>query len=480
VTDATPDLADVQGNILRGYRKHLVRHLVLSVRDRHAVGNWLLDATGRDLATHQITNAEPWDESPSTCLNIAMTPQGLSALNVDHATVETFPPEFVAGMASRATKIGDVGESAPEHWKPEWRSPELHLMVSVFADVEADRDSLSSEVLAIGGGRAFGLLATLDGAGFPGGLVHFGYRDSISQPRFMGVREVLNRPDRQPLVEIGAALLGYPTPIEDVVFDVPKPEVLGFNGSFSAFRVLEQRVAAFEEFLTTSAATILASSLADEVLPAGIEKTWLPPVSRLDAMRELVAAKVLGRWRNGVPIEMSPHTPTPQPPITEERLNDFAYQQDADGLVCPMASHMRRSNPRDARIVQRSTNHSRRIVRRGIPYGPQFDPAQPDLPDDPDKVERGLLGAFIGASLLSQFESIQYDWINLGLLDPRITGTNDVIVGNNDPAFSCFALPVGDTTIELRGFSRFIVTRGGAYLFIPSLPAIRYLGQSAA
>ena len=481
VRDETPNLADVQGNILRGYRKHLVRHLVLTVLDRRAVGNWLLDVTGRDLTAHQVTNAEPWDEKPSTCLNVAVTPQGLAALGIARSAIETFPTEFVAGMASRATKIGDVGESAPENWKPEWRSPErLHLVVTVHADTEVDREALSREVLAVGGGQAFAVLASLDGAGFPGGKVHFGYRDSIAQPRFIGAREALDRPDRQPLVEIGAALLGYLTPIEDVIFDVPKPEVLGLNGSFNAFRVLEQRVVAFEEFLTDSAETILASPLADQVLPAGIERTWDPPMSRLDAMRELVAAKVLGRWRNGVSVQMSPHTPTPKPPVSEEQLNDFAYREDTDGARCPMGSHVRRCNPRDARIVQRSTNHARRIVRRGIPYGPIYDAAQPDLPDAPERVERGLLGSFIGASLLVQFESILYDWMNLGLLDPRITGTNDVLVGNNDPAFSCFALPVGETTIELRGFSRFTVTRGGAYLFLPSLSAIKHLGQSAA
>jgi len=35
-------------------------------------------------------------------------------------------------------------------------------------------------------------------------------------------------------------------------------------------------------------------------------------------------------------------------------------------------------------------------------------------------------------------------------------------------------LPDGDK-IRLRGFPRFVRTRGGAYTFLPSLPAIRYL-----
>ena len=68
-----PDLSDIQGNILRGYRKNYVRHLILEVGDRRAVGDWLLDSTGRDpVGTHQITTAEPWDEKPETCVNIGM------------------------------------------------------------------------------------------------------------------------------------------------------------------------------------------------------------------------------------------------------------------------------------------------------------------------------------------------------------------------------------------------------------------------
>ena len=470
------DLADVQGNILRGYHKPFVRHLVLSVADRALAGRWLLDATGGDRAsTHQVTTAEPWDDRPSSCLNVAVTPAGLGALGVSTSSINTFPSEFVSGMASRATKIGDVDESAPANWRPEWQQPTaLHLVATVHGDTAAVRDEAARGVLGAGGGRALRELAHLDGEAFPGDLVHFGYRDSIAQPRFVGVRGPRDRPDAQPLVELGAVLLGYPTPIEDVAVELPTPGILGHNGAFNAFRVLEQRVVAFEDFLTRSAEELLASPLVDEILPAGIERTWEPPMSRADALRELVAAKVLGRWRNGVPLALSPHSPTPTPPVLESRLNDFGYQDDPDGLRCPMGSHLRRCNPRDARIVQRSTNHTRRIVRRGVPYGPPFDPLAPD------DVERGLLGSFLCASLDVQFEAVHYDWVNLGLQDPRITGTNDAVQGSNDPAFSVFQLPVGGTCVELRGFPRFVVTRGGAYLFLPSIRALRHLGTTAA
>lgn len=92
--------------------------------------------------------------------------------------------------------------------------------------------------------------------------------------------------------------------------------------------------------------------------------------------------------------------------------------------------------------------------------------------------KRGLLGNFIGASLGAQFEAMSCDWLNLGLQDPRITGSNDPIAGANDPGTSWFDLPLkSGGTIRLWGLPRFVWTRGGAYTFLPSLSAIRFLGS---
>ena len=118
-----------------------------------------------------------------------------------------------------------------------------------------------------------------------------------------------------------------------------------------------------------------------------------------------------------------------------------------------------------------------------MPYGPPYEPAERNR-DEPKRdeykpgPERGLLGNFIGASLGAQFEAMSCDWLNLGLQDPRITGSNDPITGANDPGTSWFELPLksGDT-IRLRRLPEFVSTRGGAYTFLPSLKAIEYLGS---
>ena len=85
------------------------------------------------------------------------------------------------------------------------------------------------------------------------------------------------------------------------------------------------------------------------------------------------------------------------------------------------------------------------------------------------------------ASLIAQYEAIMYDWANLGLQDPRVTGTNDPIIGANRPETSRFEIPIeDDDPVVLTGFPRFTHTVGAIYLFCPSLSTLRFLGRPGA
>ena len=168
------------------------------------------------------------------------------------------------------------------------------------------------------------------------------------------------------MAPLGTVLLGYPTNFEGLKWRVPQPEVLGYNGSFNAFRVLEQDVVGFEEYLTTTATKLLADPQVNELLPPGAEAKIGADFSRRDALREVIAANMCGRWRNGVPLALSPDTPNPSPPVSTTK---FDYDSASS---CPYGAHIRRCNPRGAQIVQRVANHSRRLVRRGMPYGPAY------------------------------------------------------------------------------------------------------------
>jgi deferrochelatase/peroxidase EfeB len=291
------------------------------------------------------------------------------------------------------------------------------------------------------------------------------------QPRFEGVHDPQRHADGQPRAPLGTVLLGHPTNLEGLTWRVPQPAALGHNGTFNAFRVLKQDVVAFEEYLDQAASDLLEHPQVDELLPPGAEAKIGQVMSvegRHGALREIVAANLCGRWRDGTPLALSADAPDPN-------VNQANFDYDRESR-CPYGAHIRRCNPRGGQIVQRVANNSRRLVRRGMPYGPAYDPAKRDR--DKPEPERGLLGSFIGASLGAQFEAMSCDWLNLSLQDPRITGSNDPIVGANDPKTSWFDLPLkSGRTIQLRGLPRFVWTRGGAYTFLPSLSAIRFLGS---
>jgi deferrochelatase/peroxidase EfeB len=465
------DLADLQGNILRGYtKKPHVRYLILEVADPGAARRWLAaSVSGRGDGVPQITSGDWGANRPDTCFNIGLTYEGLRALGTPTASLEMFPNEFVEGMTARAVKLGDVGPSAPESWPAPFNEPKrIHFIATIHAEKVDQLNEVQKRALPEGG-QAFRLLGTREGYSFPGDFVHFGYRDNITQPRFEEVPDSQRHPDRQPRAPLGTVLLGHPTNLEGLMWRVPHPLELGHNGTFNAFRVLKQDVAGFEEYLDRAASDLLEHPQGGKLLPHGEEEKIGKGLSRCAALREIVAANLCGRWRDGTPLALSADAPDPKADLT-----DFDYVGVGDSR-CPHGAHIRRCNPRGGQIVQRIANNSRRLVRRGVPYGPPYDLAKPRDGDEP---ERGLLGNFIGASLGAQFEAMSCDWLNLGLQDPRITGSNDPISGANDPCTSWFDLPLNSGgTIRLRGLPQFVSTRGGAYTFLPSLKAIHYLGS---
>lgn len=457
------DPQEIQGNILRGYRRNLVRHLILEVTNAGVARRFLgLSVAGDSPDVPAITPDKTWPTKPEFCFNIGITFEGLRALRVPSRHLETFPTEFMQGMTKRAIKIGDFGESAPEHWPAPFDQPErVHIIASIHADAEAPLDRAQAQVE-----QAFTTLGVRNGRNLPEGRVFFGYVDGISQPRFNHIDDPSQKDVDEPIDPLGTALLGYPTRQEGVTFRVPSPRDLGFNGSFNAFRILAQDAAGFETYLNDAATELMThpdvNQLAD---PDRLERIG-EGLDMHGALREVVAAQMCGRWRNGVPYELSPDAQYPEERVS---LTNFDYSHRSR---CPVGAHMRRGNPRGGPIVQRIANYTRRLVRRGMSYGPDFDPK------NPDSQERGLLGNFIGANLGAQFEAVMCDWINLGLQDPRITSSNDPLLGANTPQTSWFdmSLPSGGT-IRLRGFPRLITSRGGAYTFLPSIAAIKHLSE---
>jgi Dyp-type peroxidase family len=436
-------LADVQGLILRDYHMPVTRHIGLSVHQVSAARGFLAALTGADPAVPAVTTAEPWEVKPDCCVTLSITYPGLAALGVPAQDLASFPEEFIEGAAARAAIVGDTDASAPEHWLAWLVDPGLHLLLSLSAQ---SADALESTTKQLEQAWLPGCveLGRHDGQALPGHVVHFGYREGISQPTIENAPPT-GLPDSMPKAPLGEFLLGYPSQYPDLTYRVPTPHDLGYNGSFAAFRVLAQDVDAFAEFLTAQA-------------------------SRTGLSEELIAAKLCGRWRNGTPLALSPDTDTPEPPIPPEALNDFDYLNDTEGYRCPIGSHIRRMYPRGQRVMGNSA-HKHRIVRRGLPYGPPYDPTRPR-----DGHERGLLGMFIGVSIRDQFEFLMAHWANDGRFAAGLGHTDkDPLVGAHPDGSGTFSIPRPEGTVVLDGFSRFVTTRGGAYCFLPSITAIRYL-----
>jgi Dyp-type peroxidase family len=449
-----PDLplAEIQGFVLRTYAMPALRVIALRVEQRAAAGRFIAGIAGAEPALLQVTPATQWTTKPDVCLNVGFTHAGLVALGLPAASAQTLPEEFIEGAAARAAKVGDTGDSAPEQWIGGYAAPDLHVLLFVFAQTEVALLSACARLRSASvDSGAFSELSVHDGRSLPNNVAHFGYRDGFSQPSIDGGLPA-PLPDVLPASPAGAFLLGYPSQWEDFSYPVPQPDAFGRNGTFLAFRILSQDCAAFERFLTDAAAQ------------AGVD-------------RELIAAKLCGRWRNGVPLALSPDAPDATLPL--ERYNSFDYKpsavlpdafNDSRGMRCPIGAHVRRMNPRNS-VVAGNGGLKRRIVRRGLPYGPPFDPNNPD-----DGIDRGLLGLFIGASLKDQFEFLMADWANKGLFAPGLRGTRDPILGANG-GDARFILPTAQGTIELSGLSRFVTTRAGAYCFLPSLTSLRYIAN---
>ena len=269
----------------------------------------------------------------------------------------------------------------------------------------------------------------------------FGFRDGISHPAIEGSGIPGSNPREQPL-KAGEFVIGY----TDEMGGVQKttPEIVGRNGTYVAVRKLHQRVADFRKFLKAS------SNNADE--------------------EELLAAKMMGRWRSGAPLALCPFHDDPELGADPHRNNDFMFEEDDKAVLkTPGGSHIRRTNPRDASIAGVARIH--RMIRRGTAYGPLL----PEGILDDDGADRGIIFTFVGANIGRQFEFIQSQWVNDGIFFGGREDKDPVVGSNGDGGD--FTVPRKPVRRRIQGIPNFVVTRGGEYCFMPGLRALRWLSD---
>ena len=322
----------------------------------------------------------------------------------------------------------------------------VHIAISVFSDTkEKWRRTMELARQQYQGFSGVTVLARQDFGAQPSDLNPLGFKDSIGQPAIEG-SGVDPLPGQGRPIKAGEFILGYPGEA-GVPVTTLQPEVLGRNSTFVGLRKYQTRVGTFNRFLRDNAQT--------------------------DEERELLAAKLFGRWRSGAPLTLAPVKDDPTLGQDTQRNNDFTYANDADGKQAPLGCHMRRMNPRDTKMPVLADVNIHRIIRRSTTYGAPYDPNA--LSDRDDEIPRGLLFLFISAKAMATLEFLQREWINDGNF-MGIGEERDPIIGLQ-PDGATFTIPREPVRRRVHGIQTFNALRGGEYFFMPSLSALRWLAD---
>jgi Dyp-type peroxidase family len=449
---------DIQGFVMRGYNLPFARYIFLQVTDSLKAPQWL------DALLPSITTGERWDDGkPASTVNVAFTHKGLAMLQLPVASLQSFPVEFLQGMKARAHVLGDTGPNAPENWDPFWREDQVHLWVGVNAQSE---DALAKACGSIdqligtyGGVRIVGSqdAAALKINGQFTSKEHFGYTDGFGNPDYLGFERKtqpgqgkLNKDGSWSPLASGELLLGYADEAGELP-PAPLPHLLANNSTFMVYRKLHQNVGRFRQYLDEKGSAY----------PGGKEK---------------LAAKFVGRWRDGTPLELSPDREDPAIVADPNRNVNFSFGKDPTGSACPISAHVRRVNPRDAFGFHGKLTDRRRVTRRGLPYGSYV----PEGQSVNDKEERGVAFMALNASFARQYEFIQQQWVEYGN-DSHQGNDKDPLIGNHGPTPNGgrFVVQGSDDPKNppfiCGGLTNFVELRGGDYFFIPSMTALKMM-----
>jgi Dyp-type peroxidase family len=508
---------DIQGILRSGYGSlEEASFLLLWITDKDKAKAWLAAIVEECGAkkSYRVTRAGDLDppQRKELALQVAFTAPGLRTLGAPEElfqdeSINNFPREFRLGMAAedrdpegRSRRLGDIEKNAPSNW--EWgapgRVPDVLVMLYAKTGGLAAFQQMVEEDLALG--FKVRALETAKAAG-DGQLRRepFGFGDGISQP------EIDWKARREPgtcadleygnLIAPGEFLLGYqneyglytqrplldPTRDPNDILALAEDHYhrdLGRNGTYLVLRQLEQDVSRFWRFVygTKDGGVGLAEAMVGRKFSTG---NPLVTPSR---------AEIRGVG----------------PDVEDIRQNEFTYAADPDGLTCPFGAHIRRANPRTGDMpggrqgfiswllrtlgLKRggpredllSSSRFHRIIRRGRPYGAVMD-RESALRDEGPGVASGIYFIALNANISRQFEFIQDAWIANTKFN-GLNGESDPLLGNRvaSPGHPTdgFSLPQpGGRNRRIAGLPQFVTMRGGAYFFLPSIRALRFVAR---
>jgi Dyp-type peroxidase family len=482
---------EIQGDILAGFKKDHVRLILIRFGDAWHARLWLRQLTARIATTREVAafnatfrrerlrlgGSDPGpDTMAATWRGISFTHAGLVAL-VGGSPIADVPrgttqEAFVQGPAARGELVGDTEENAPDHWLFGARHTDpVHAVLTIASDTAEDlRSALDRERQDI---SCHGLTIVFEQAGatLPGdrsGTEHFGFKDAISQP---GVEdfdapdperpgEQLGKPGTR-LIPPGEFVVGY-----ELDHRLPPwlPDWMN-DGSFQVIRRLAQDVTGWWGQAAEQLKVLQSQGAAPE-----------------DATEDWVASHMVGRWRSGAPVAVHPDA-EPKVPPGPETINDFGYADDLDGRVTPLFCHLRKTSPRDGLqlstgdiVAEEGALDGRRIIRRGVPFGPVLDLPLPDTAGE-ENATRGLLFISYQSDLVAQYEFVQRAWVNNDDFPERepLVGRDGAI--GLDTTVSFPAQRLGATACVPLSLQQFVRTEGALYAFAPSMTALEQLAE---
>jgi Dyp-type peroxidase family len=255
-------------------------------------------------------------------LNVSFTKDGLTQL------LGTLPanldPSFQAGAVKQAASLNDpLDANGNPIWKAPFLSGSIHGVFFITGPDEKFVDKHHEELLKLLG-SSVQVVYEEKGHVRPDaekGHEHFGFLDGVSQPGIRGLTERSNpttEPDQglpgQDLIWPGEFVIGYPKQNpNDPVAPGPTPALPApwlKNGSYMVFRRLEQKVPEFKAFASHQATALGTGS-------------------------ELMASRIVGRWRSGAPVELTPLQDDSSLGPDSIRNNEFAYGNDRFSALAP-------------------------------------------------------------------------------------------------------------------------------------------------
>ena len=448
------DLTKIQGNILTEYKNINVGCMALVRFSNNPTYTQSLKRFLENLTDRISTESN--QATHGVKINVHLTYAGLKTLGAKSQWLSNLPKEFQEGMEARAGLLGDLRGNHPINWNPPHLeqilnkngvSGSVHLstidaVIQFQKCVETEKQThynwskhhpLYGEITTLFNNDAVHLLAVEPmarvqyNARRPERTGHFQFKDNISQPWVLKN----SGGSENDKVAPGELILGYPNAAGD---DPSQVDPFFTNSSFLVIRKLKQNVSLFNRFLTYNAFKHRIS-------------------------KSKIKAKMMGRTPNGTPLVKRCH---------QNGSNNFNFNNDPDGALCPLHSHIRRANPRhsDMRIP--------RIMRRGMSYGPPYSKR--------DKSERGLFFMAYNANIAEQFEVIQ-SWISGGNSSGAFSAESDPILGvpaantsrplRFDVKKKSFRMEMNSSQGRInKPDEQFVELEWGMYLFTPSIDSL--------